>query len=486
MKKSTYIFLVLFMSTTFIGLSIIQVKFFNNMANISQQEFDNGVRRSVMQTLRYIEEREALTYLANTIEENNPESHYKEHIQECFFNITNNNQASSKEFRIAIEELHQEMMDKLERKRDIMDQAVFRWMQDEDKPLKERINFEELTLVLTNVLSGNGLNLPFDFIVKNYTGDIIYNSNSNNIDFSTHSEKEYYCYTIFPFEATASQKGKLFIHFPTRTSYLRGVMYRYLPSFILMLFVLVIFIITLVIISRQKQLYMMKNDFVNNLTHELKTPISSISLASQMLQDETLQKTPHIYNNISNIIKEETRRLNLQIEKVLQMALYESHKLKLQFTDLHINALLEEITHIFQFKVDKKGGKLITDLRAEYDLALIDEVHFTNVIYNLMDNALKYSSPPLVLKISTRSTSDDKIVIEVEDNGIGITKSEQRFIFDKFYRVHTGNIYQAKGFGIGLAYVNDMVKEHHGTIQVISEFNVGTKFIISIPTLKND
>jgi signal transduction histidine kinase len=174
------------------------------------------------------------------------------------------------------------------------------------------------------------------------------------------------------------------------------------------------------------------------------------------------------------------------IERVLQLSLFEQKKSPLQFTDIHINELLEDIAHNFSFKVEKNKGKIFTHFDAYNDIALIDEVHFTNVIYNLLDNALKYSNPPLLLHIRTRNVKEEELIIEVEDNGIGIAEKDLKLIFDKFYRVSTENVHNVNGFGIGLAYVTKMISEHQGRIQVISELNIGTKFIITIPTLKND
>lgn len=283
-------------------------------------------------------------------------------------------------------------------------------------------------------------------------------------------------------------KNKAYLHvfFPTRLNNLYHSLTILFPSLLLMLLVLSIFVATLLIIFRQNKLNTMKNDFINNMTHEFKTPISSISLASQMLQDESVGKTPAMLQSISRVIGDETKRLSLQVEKVLQMALFEKERSILSLTDMHINELITDIAKTFSLKVTNKGGKVITTLNATYDLALVDEIHFTNIIYNLMDNALKYSIKPLLLEISTQNDKNGHIVIEIKDNGIGISKNDQKRIFEKFYRVSTGNLHNVKGFGMGLAYVKRMVTEHKGTIRVQSDLNIGTKFIITIPTLKTN
>jgi two-component system phosphate regulon sensor histidine kinase PhoR len=257
-----------------------------------------------------------------------------------------------------------------------------------------------------------------------------------------------------------------------------------LPSIALVTLILCIFIVAIIIIFRQKQLNNMKNDFVNNMTHELKTPISTISLASQMLQDPGVGKTPETLKHISNVIKDETKRLSLQVEKVLQMAIFEKDKSILKLNEISINSLISDIIGNFSLKVTSKGGKITSKLKATSDMALIDEVHFTNVIFNLMDNALKYSDKSLLLTIETWNEKEN-LLISIEDNGIGISKDDLKRIFEKFYRVSTGNLHNVKGFGLGLAYVKKIVTEHKGSIKVESEINIGTKFTITIPTLKN-
>jgi signal transduction histidine kinase len=188
--------------------------------------------------------------------------------------------------------------------------------------------------------------------------------------------------------------------------------------------------------------------------------------------------------HISKVIRDETKRLSFMVEKVLQMAVFEKEKSILKVNEMHINLLIKEIATNFSLKVTNSGGMITTNLNANYDLALVDEVHFTNVIFNLMDNALKYSDKPLLLTVETKNDKDN-IQISIEDNGIGIHKDNIKRIFEKFYRVHTGNLHNVKGFGLGLAYVKKIVTEHRGTIKVDSEPNIGTKFTITIPTLKN-
>ena len=231
----------------------------------------------------------------------------------------------------------------------------------------------------------------------------------------------------------------------------------------------------------------MKNDFINNMTHEFKTPVSSISLAAQMLNDQSVRKSPSMLQQISSVISDETKRLRFQIEKVLQMSMFEGTKATLKLSEVDVNLVLYNVINTFKLKAERLGGSIESHLDAMDALVEVDEMHFTNVIFNLLDNAVKYSreDTPLLLKVGTRDLSGERLEITIADNGIGISKEHQKRIFEKFYRVPTGNLHDVKGFGLGLAYVKKMISELGGEITLESQVNVGTKFIIILPLIKN-
>ena len=353
----------------------------------------------------------------------------------------------------------------------------------DEKDISERVNFEELNGILEKVLVNNGVNLPFTYSVVDKQGKVIYQSHKDLHLKEMNAQNNVYVQRFFPLEES-NKTAYLQVIFPTKQNYILNSLNLLLPSIGLIALVLSVFIVAIIIIFKQKQLNNMKNDFVNNMTHEFKTPISSISLASQMLQDPSVGKTPQTLKHISNVIRDETKRLSFQVEKVLQMAIFEKDNSILNLNEMRINSLISDIISNFSLKVTSKGGKITSNLKATYDVALIDEVHFTNVIFNLMDNALKYCDKPLLLTIDTWNDSKN-LFISIEDNGIGIHKDDLKRIFEKFYRVSTGNLHNVKGFGLGLAYVKKIITEHKGTIKVESELNIGTKFTIIIPTLKN-
>jgi len=254
-----------------------------------------------------------------------------------------------------------------------------------------------------------------------------------------------------------------------------------------MAFTLVLFLtfcFTVWLIVRQKRDTEMKNDFINNMTHEFKTPISSISLAAQMLGDRSIKKTDSMIDNLSHVIVNETKRLRYQVEKVLQMSLYEKGNIRFNEKEIDANVIIDDVVKTFALKVQQSGGTLEAKLDAEDGAIYVDEMHFTNVIFNLLDNAVKYrrEDVPLQLSVSTANTAD-RLIITIKDNGIGIRHDDLRRIFDRFYRVHTGNKHDVKGFGLGLSYVRGMVELMRGTIKAESELGKGTMFIITLPLI---
>ena len=231
----------------------------------------------------------------------------------------------------------------------------------------------------------------------------------------------------------------------------------------------------------------MKNDFVHNMTHEFKTPISTISIAAQMLADKTVNKSEATYERLGNVIDGETRRLRYQVEKVLQMSLFDNNNIALKMQELDANEITENVVDTFSLKVSQIGGTLDMRLEAYNPFINADEMHFTNIIFNLLDNAFKYrrEDEPLSIEVHTFNQGETHFCISIADNGIGIQKDNLKRIFDKFYRVHTGDQHNVKGFGLGLAYVQKMVELHHGTIKASSEPGKGTKFTITIPLSKD-
>ena len=244
--------------------------------------------------------------------------------------------------------------------------------------------------------------------------------------------------------------------------------------------VILFFGYSLTIINKQKRLDEIKNDFINNMTHELKTPISTISLSSEMLLKSDLTNDPEKLKRYAGIIYKENKRLEDQVNSVLNVAKLEKEKLVLNFTSFDIHELIEEAKDTFDFNQLEQSGNIELNLEATEHVVKADIVHITNVIYNLLDNAIKYSENNPAIKIKTFNKGN-YIILEFKDQGIGISSENLKNIFDKFYRVPTGNLHNVKGFGLGLYYVKLIIEEHNGTIDVESSINKGTIFTIKLP-----
>lgn len=246
------------------------------------------------------------------------------------------------------------------------------------------------------------------------------------------------------------------------------------------------FYLTVSTVIRQKKLSEIKNDFINNMTHEFKTPIATISLAVDAIKNEKVQKDTGKLGYFSSIIKEENQRMNRQVETILKSALMDRQEVQLNLKPLHVHEIIRDVADNFILRLQEKQGMLETDLCATEDLIEGDEVHISNLITNLMDNAVKYSKEnvPPVIRIITSSGSK-KFILRIEDNGIGMTRETVKRIFEKFYRAHTGNVHNVKGFGLGLSYVKNVVEAHNGTIKTESTLGKGSCFIIEFNLKKN-
>jgi two-component system phosphate regulon sensor histidine kinase PhoR len=273
----------------------------------------------------------------------------------------------------------------------------------------------------------------------------------------------------------------LLIYFPREKQFLLTELWgMLLISIILIIVVVYSFTYTITIIYRQKRLSEMKNDFINNMTHEFKTPISTISLACEALGDADLRGSEEMTDSYISMIREENRRLAGMAEKILQTAVIDKGQLKMNREKIDLHAIIQEVIRNIRIQVEIKDGEIIQNFMASRSRIEGDKVHVTNLIYNLLDNANKYSPKKPVIRIHTENVTSG-VLITIEDNGIGIGKAEQKKIFEKLYRVPTGNIHEVRGFGLGLSYVKAIVNEHHGKITVESDVNRGTKFKVFLP-----
>ncbi len=274
------------------------------------------------------------------------------------------------------------------------------------------------------------------------------------------------------------------VFFPDRESYLVEVPHEQVATWafsaLISLIVFIFFAYAIFIILRQKRLSEMKTDFINNMTHELKTPISTISLSSEVLLNPAIVHQPGRLNQYAQLIQNENQRLRMQVEKVLQLAALDRGQVKLQLVNIDMHQLIQ--TAVEAIKLVHSGSGLQLDMKLEAVQTMVsgDIVHLSNIIHNLLDNAIKYSKEEVSITVHTYNVNN-RFIVAVKDRGIGIPKKAIPFIFDKFYRVPTGNVHDVKGYGLGLYYVQEMVQAHNGKITVESRENEGSTFQIQLP-----
>lgn len=288
--------------------------------------------------------------------------------------------------------------------------------------------------------------------------------------------------TSFPNYKLSKESHKFGVYFPTKKRYISSQMGIMIYSTIGVFIIILFFVYILMIIFKQKRLSEIKTDFINNMTHEFKTPIATISISSEQLLKENTLNNPEKIKTYSRIIKDESIRLKSQVDQILNIALLDSTRTKLSKKPIDFHALINDVTEKIKIRADEKKCLIKLELKADQHTIQGDADHLTNVLFNLMDNALKYSkeNPQIIIRTKNKNQS---LIVEVEDNGIGIPTKQQKMIFEKFYRVPTGNVHNVKGFGLGLSYVKKIVQLHQGKIELESTPGIGTIFRI---ILKNE
>lgn len=296
--------------------------------------------------------------------------------------------------------------------------------------------------------------------------------------------KESYFYSLSPLGPAFGYPNKLLLYFPNEKRHVLNQLWLLLLISILLFIIIIIsFYFSIYTINKQKKLSVMKNDFINNMTHEFKTPISTISLACEALKDDDIKKSESLYNNYIGVIDFENKRLSSMAEQILQTAIMDKGQLKLNQAELNIHELIQSAILSKNIEIQSKMGHVQSKMLATNARVVGDKIHLTNVIINLLDNAIKYntSKPEIVINTVNRNGS---VLIRVRDNGIGINSSDQKRIFEKLYRVPTGNLHNFKGFGLGLSYVKAIVALHNGDVTVESEPGKGSIFTIKLPINK--
>ena len=519
MKKSTIWIIAIIMGFSFLALLYLQLSYIEEMAKMKKEQFDESVNRSLYQASRNLEVNETLRYLEKDVNETERRAFRQDSVS-FHGDLNNGTVQHSHQYAVAgkdgtiyssfqlktittkpstipkamilrsdknsINEASKSLQEIVRNRyvyqKALLDEVVYNILYTaSDKPLRERINFKLLDQDIRAELLNNGINIPYHFTVSTADGREVYRCP----DYTEDGLPYTYSQVLFRNDPS-SKMGVVRIHFPDINGYIFSSVRFMIPSVVFTLVLLLTFIFTIVVIFRQKRYTEIKNDFINNMTHELKTPIASISLAAQMLNDNSVGKSPAMLSHLGGVINDESKRLRFLVEKVLQMSMFDRKKAVFKKKELDLNEMVENIANSFTLRVEHTGGKIYTEIEAIDSAIYVDEMHFQNVIFNLLDNAVKYRKQDMPLDIYMKTWNDDQyLYLSIRDTGMGIKKENLKKIFEKFYRVHTGNLHDAKGFGLGLAYVKKIIDLHKGTIHVESEFGKGTKFTIALPVIKN-
>ena len=506
------------MGLSFVVLLYLQLSYIEEMAKMKKEQFDESVNRSLYQASRNLEVNETLRYLEKDVNETERRAFRQDSVMTRSgkindvvqhshqYAVTGKDGTIYSSFQLktittkpstipkgiilrsdkntlneASRSLQEIVRNRYVYQKALLDEVVYSILyQASEKPLKERINFKLLDQDIRAELLNNGINIPYHVTGSTSDGREVYRCQ----DYAEEGQAYTYSQVLFRNDPS-SKMGVVKIHFPDINSYIFSSIRFMIPSVVFTLVLLVTFIFTIVVIFRQKRYTEIKNDFINNMTHELKTPIASISLAAQMLNDKSVPKSDTMMAHLGGVINDESKRLRFLVEKVLQMSMFDKKTAVFKKKRLDLNELVENAAHSFTLRVEHTGGKVFADIQAIDSTIYVDETHFQNVVYNLMDNAVKYRNPDKPLDIYLKTWNDNShLYLSVRDTGMGIKKENLKKIFEKFYRVHTGNLHDAKGFGLGLAYVTKIIDLHKGEIHVESEYGRGTTFTITLPVCK--
>ena len=501
MKRSTIWILTVVMAIALLGLLAMQIVYLEKMVAMRNSQFSEVVMRSLYSVSRMLEQNETKYFLDKDLAEaeqtysgvGQNSFSFNDHTEAGIDTIFSAPKHSTAKVRPANLSTLQDLNDSYQFKQEklkgqylyqksLLNEVILTILNhSSDRPIQERADSATVATYLSSELEFNGLTLPFEFAVVNRATGMVYKTDG----YSPMSQQDVYSLLLFPNDPRNKQ-NTLNVTFPNKSDYIFSSVKFLVPSLMFTFLLLGVFLYTISLAFKQKKLSEIKNDFINNMTHEFKTPISSISIAAQMLNDDSVRKSPEMLKHVSTVINDETKRLRFQVEKVLQLSLFDRKNATMRLEEEDANASIYSVINTFKLKVEKYGGKINANLDAEDPIIKVDRMHFTNVIFNLLDNAVKYRREDVApeLEVTTVNPDEDHIQITVRDNGIGMKREDLKKIFEKFYRVSTGNLHDVKGFGLGLAYVHKMIDLFGGTISAESELNRGSKFIITLPLYK--
>lgn len=504
--------IILLMAVVLTGLLIIQIIWIKSAVELREQQFSQNVHDALSEAAFKLEREEAYGIFQSTIfqdgfvpfkpyagfnfswieeqmkvmglESNNDNNGIEDYVFKLDTTITIDSLHGAtlkSKVHITIEDSAEQIQlsQKIENKKAMISE-VFREFLSKSQNIEKRIDKVQLEELVKNSLLQHGINIPFEFIVKDYFGETILVSDNPDIQ----KKGTVYKITLFPNDFFG-EPNYLFVYFPKQQQYIfKSLGIITFASVLFVIIIIVCFAYVINTIFKQKKIDEMKTDFINNMTHELKTPVATISLASEMLKKEDIAENKDKSLRYAGIIFDENKRLGEQVEKVLQMAVLDKGDFKLKKTLIDAHETIQKVIEKLSLQIESRNGKVTMKLNAPEHTLMADELHFTNIISNLIDNAIKYSTDNLEITVSTE-TILGKLHIAISDKGIGMSKDAQKRVFEKFYRVPTGNIHNVKGFGLGLSYVKIITEAHGGTVEVQSEPGKGSTFKLILPIIKD-
>lgn len=469
-KKHLILILTILSSTALIGIIAIQAFWIVSTINQRELQFDAAIKKSLIEVIHNANRFEAINRLNS---DKKTQQLYK--LLNNNLNLTKYIGTNRNDSTISI---NSELEDLWGNQQNIMEELVQELFSNNTyKPVEERVPQPVLDSIINSVLNKNGLKINYYFGVFDRNNKTVYTNNSEVEQKLTSSE---YRLNLFPNDFLGSPAYLAFM-IPHQRSYVfKSMSILLILSTLFIIIIIFTFYYTFTIIYKQKKISIIKNDFINNMTHELKTPISTISLACEALSDKDLGSSESTRTRFVSMINDENKRLGVLVENVLQSAVLDRGEIQLKLEQIEINEIIEKAVKNVIIQVEKNNGTIKINSNAKNTSILGDKVHITNVIYNLLDNANKYTPESPTIIVSTEDVVKG-VVIKIKDDGIGISKENQEKIFEKLYRVPTGDRHDVKGFGLGLSYVKAIIDKHKGKITVNSSLGKGTTFSIHLP-----